>query len=336
LWESKRCWRIDGWCLSRCDAICQTARTAMIEAVLPEPSRKFVMRLGLKIVGRQNLFLLYETYQRLAGYPAVMKLSKSRIGRPPNLRNPKTFNDKVTWLKLHDRSPLLPIIADKVRVRDWVAERVGEEVLIPLVGVYKSAGGIRREELPPRFIAKINFGSESNVMVRDRETLDWKAFTAQLDGWLNRPHYYRLMQWAYHNIPPRIIIEHLIVEGEDEVPDDFKLYVLHGRVEMILHVSGRFSQKHHTYYSRSWTRLEVSTVGNPVKPTDKPENLEEMVDMAERLASGFDLMRVDLYSVGGRIFFGEMTPHPGSGLIAFIPPEFDGQLGALLHVGKES
>lgn len=286
------------------------------------------------LLGRRRAFALYEAWQRSSGYPAAATLFRENTGRALNLRNPGTFNDKIMWLKLHDRNPLLPIVTNKVTARKWIADRVGEDKLVPLVGIHESASAIRREDLPDQFIAKLSTGTGRNIIVRDKNALDWESFIAQLRQWSREPQAYKLMEWYHHQATPHIVIENLMLEPDGQVPGDYKFYVFDGRVELLYHVGGRYTEQTRTFYSLDWSPLPVQYDRHPFRPTLQPPCLDQMIEIAETLGRGFPFMRIDTYCHQGRVHVGEMTPHPNSGMCRFNPSSFDLELGKNLKLDR--
>src|SRR5690606_17623319 len=153
---------------------------------------------------------------------------------------PRTFNEKITWLKIHDRNPVLPIIADKVRVRDFIAQRNGPDLLVPLLGVYKRAGYILKEMLHSILIDTVNHYPSPFIL------------DCELESMVRQPQTYKLMEWYQHHIPPRIIVEELLLDSRGEVPSDIKLFIFHGKVHLAYCLSGRYGRKALTFYWPSW------------------------------------------------------------------------------------
>ncbi len=283
-------------------------------------------------MGRSRTYALYETWQRALGYPDLLEMYESHVGKRPNLREPLTFGEKLTWLKLHDRNPLLPVITDKATAREWIAQRVGSEMLVPLVGVYKSASAINTSELPRQFIAKLNNGSGRNLIIWDKAAVDWDAFRRTLDGWLREPQIYRLMEWYQHQNPPRVVVEHLLVGSGGVLPVDYKILVLGGKIRLIHAVRDRLAKIKITLYGRDWQPLRVTVDDKPSAPEPPPVLLDRMIETAEILGRGFPLMRVDTYCHDGRVYVGELTPHPYSGMCRLSPSSFDLELGGCLDL----
>ncbi len=171
-----------------------------------------------------------------------------------DLDNPKTFNEKINWLKLYYRDPLITQCSDKYAVRQYIADKIGEEYLVPLLGVWDKAGDIDFDKLPEKFVLKVNWGSGQNIIVRDKSTLDIQAATAQLNRWMSKEnnHYRQNMEWGYKNIKPKIIAEEYLDEFETENPADYKIYSIHGTPKILMYITGRSSAEHkRSFYSLS-------------------------------------------------------------------------------------
>lgn len=250
-----------------------------------------------------------------------------------SLRNPVTIAEKITYLKLFDKNPVLPIITDKVRVRPWVAERIGEQYLIPLLGVHDSPEEIDLDSLPDQFIIKVNIDTGRNIIVTDKHDLDWKKAKARLRNWLRTPQPYHLMEWNHHVIRPRILIEELLRDERGLSPLDIRFHVYNGEINYIHHRDVGTGQRFDSRHTLQWEPIPMGTAHqrNP-NPPPKPDKLAEMIRIVKTLSPGFAYIRVDLYSVASRIYFSEMTPHVGSGKFRMRPEEYNKILGEQLDV----
>lgn len=258
---------------------------------------------------------------------AVEKRYLAVFGRTPDLAQPRTLTEKLNWRKLYDRNPLLQIAADRVAVRDYVAARVGPEHLIPALGVFKRPEEIPWRELSPPYVVKTTHGSGMNIFVTDPAQVDVVEACRKLRGWLDINYYYGHKEWCYKNVPRRIIIERLL-GSRDEPPEDFKFFCFNGVPRVIQVDQGRFNNHTRTLYDPSWRVLpfECDYPPGPVVPA--PSGLAKLLRVASELSRDFDFVRVDLYYVEGRVYFGELTNHPAAGLARYRPPEWDQWLGA--------
>lgn len=234
-------------------------------------------------------------------------------------------------LKIYDATPLKTRLADKYLARDWIAQQIGEEHLIPLLGMWKTADDIDTASLPNEFVLKANHGSGMNVIVRDKNTADWSAIKEKFRKWLATDYSFPYFEMQYHNIPRCIIAEKYMATESGDLPD-YKFFCADG--EFICMYCGEtyskgiedekceFFDKEFNllpFHRTDWKRLETLP--------SKPANYDEMVSIAEKLSKGFSFVRVDLYDIAGRIYFGEMTFTPTGGYLPLDPPSADTWIG---------
>lgn len=244
---------------------------------------------------------------------------KQRTGEELNLIHPKTFGDKIQWLKLYDNSELKTKLADKYAVREWVKKKIGESYLIPLLGVYDKPEDINYDLLPNEFVIKCNHGSGMNIVVKDKSTLDKTETEEKLNLWLSQNYAFRHgagFELNYKNIPPKILIEKKInQEGYDDLID-YKILCFNGKPKFFQVIINRSTDMKLAFYDTNWVKYGF-TYDYPVMKEilDKPDNLASMIDIAEKLCEGIKYVRVDLYRLqDGTIYFGEMTFYPALGL----------------------
>jgi hypothetical protein len=255
--------------------------------------------------------------------------------RKPNLRHPRTLNEKLQWLKLYYRLPRLTQITDKYAVRQFVTDRVGPEILNELYGVWASADAIDPAALPHRFVLKATHGCGWNIICRDKRTLDWAWVQCQLSTWLNTDHYSYFREWAYKNILPRIICERLLRDENGQSPRDYKVYCFDGEPRLIQVDVDRFADHRRNYYNLDWEKLRLRS-GDPNYSGEisRPSNLDHMLSVARKLTSGLPFCRADLYSIGGRTIFGELTLYSGAGVVKWEPECYDYILGDYLRLPR--
>ena len=257
-----------------------------------------------------------------------------------NLVEPISFNDKLNYLMLHYRNPILVQLADKYACRSYIAERLGEEFLPKLLGVWESPEMIRPEELPNRFVLKANHGCRMNLICKDSKEFDWDNARCKLAKWLKTDISTIGEEWQYHDIPRRIIAEEFLEDPGQEVPRDFKFLCCGGKVRAIMLFSDRGVHTRMDVYTPQWERMNDVSINYPrsinVAPTPRPDNLDEMIRHAETLAAPFPLVRVDFYDLGGkRIVFGELTFSYGSGRAIISPRSFDLEIGSYIDLDSE-
>ena len=253
-----------------------------------------------------------------------------RMHKILHLKNPKTYNEKLQWLKLYDRKPLYTKLVDKYLVREYVKEKIGEEYLIPLLAVYERAEDIDFDALPDEFVLKCTHDSGGLFICKDKSKLTPEKIAEireKLDRSLKYDYYLHSREWPYKDVPRRIIAEKYMEDESEKELKDYKFYTFGGRVKAILMTSGRF-EKDKTgfdFFDENCQRIEGL---KREKPNSKgevklPEKVKEMIPLVEKLAEGFPHIRVDLYLVNGRIYFGEMTFFAGSGFTKFEPEKWD-------------
>lgn len=256
----------------------------------------------------------------------VDRVYKENFNQALNWDNPTRFSEKINILKISPEIKNLSIYTDKYLVRDYVKKTIGEEYLIPLISVYNSVEEINLEELPDQFVLKCTHGSGMNIICSSKASLDWPSAKRQLKVWLKSNYYHTFgRELQYNYIKPRIVCEKYL-ENNDKDLLDFKFYCFVGKPEFVRVMSGRSTKiKKNTYYP-DWkeTSFQIaSEANNPKWVIPKPKNLKIMVDVATKLSHIFPFVRVDLYNVDGKIYFGELTFTPAAGIQLFDPDSYD-------------
>jgi len=242
---------------------------------------------------------------------------------------PRTFNDKIQYLKLFWRDPRLTICSDKYLVRDYVKERISEDYLNELISVHETPEDIDFDKLPASFFLKLNHGSGFNIPCRDKSLLDRGGTVAKLKKWQAANYYYEGREWAYKDIRPLVLCERYIDPNEGVVPEDYKIYCFEGVPRII----GRFVDHRCDYYDLDWRLLKFRTTApGSENASPPPRRLEEMLRVAARLAEGLVFVRVDLYAPADRVIFGEMTFYPHNGMMRFHPEQANRDLGDMLNL----
>lgn len=252
--------------------------------------------------------------------------------RKLNLKHPETFNEKLHWLRFYGYQKLYCTLADKYTVREYVKEKIGEKYLIPLIQVYNDPATIDFNQLPSSFVFKLAYGSGWNIICTNKNKLNIKKCIQQLKTW-QKSDYYRLgREKQYKGIPPRILCEQFIGEKE-EVPEDYKFFCFDGQPHFIQVDISRFKNHRRIIYDTKWNRLPIKyCFSNEVEDIPCPDNLQEMLEIAQKLSAGQSFVRVDLYSVNHRIYFGELTLTPGNGFEVFTPQEIDKEWGEFIKI----
>jgi hypothetical protein len=278
-----------------------------------------------KFYSKNEVTYLEKKFLRLQGYPL-------------DLKNPKTLNEKLHWVKLYDRRPLYTKLADKYAVREFIQEKFGEDLLIPLLYTTTNYKDIIPENLPDiPFIIKANHDSGSFVIVRDKATIDWKKVQTDYRWWLSFNNYWVDREFQYKDIQPRIIVEQLLVDKEGKIPNDYKVHCINGEVEFIYVSVDREGSNKRNIYSKTWKPMPF-TWANKLKDVDNlrgeeiaaPQNLQRMIEISQEVAKLYSYVRVDFYDVDGKLYFGEVTQCHGGGFDQMRPIEWDYKYGELL------
>lgn len=280
-------------------------------------------------------YKLYELGLRLVPDKVIIKNSFRRhMGYDLDLKNPQTLNEKINWLKLYNRKDLQTLVADKYKVRDYVKEKIGEKYLIPLLFHTKNVDDISSENLPDsNFIIKTNHDSSGGLIVRDKSQIDWVDARKRFKYLLKENHYYSTTEWQYKNIEPRLVVEKLLTNEDGSIPEDYKFHCFNGKLAFIMIDFDRYGDlRTRNLYDPNWNLIPCNW-GRPYgKELKKPENLYEMIQIAEKLAKDFTYVRVDFYLVKSKVYFGELTFYHASGFQQFFQHKCDEKFGRMLDL----
>lgn len=264
-----------------------------------------------------------------------------KTGMKLNIDNPTRYSEKIQYRKLNYKNPLYVLCADKYKVRDYVQKKIGEEYLIPQYFAKKRIEKKDLEELPNNFVLKTNNASKTNVIVNDKNKLDLDATAKKMNRYVKYKFGYRTFELFYNDIEPLIIAEKYI-GTQEQVPNDYKFYCFkqkNGTIKMIIQMDvARFTKDHaRAYFNEKWEMLPYGNADAASKKQikfNKPKKLKEMIEIAKKLSSDFDYVRVDLYEVEGKIYFGELTFTDGSGYDLLKPDKYDIEWGTYWNEKK--
>lgn len=249
-----------------------------------------------------------------------------------NIKKPETYADKLAYLKTHKKDSRLTNLVDKYEVRKYVGDTIGEQYLIPLIGVYDAVSEIPWDELPEKYVLKCTHDSASVVLHRKAEGFNREEAVASLEKHMGRNMFWYSREYPYKDVKPRIVCEEFL-DDNGNPPSDYKIMCFGGEPHYIVLDMDRFSNHHRDFYDVNWIKQDVTTDHEQGEGTaPEPETLAEMLDLARKLSKDFPHVRVDFYSVGGRVYFGEMTFFPWGGPIWFKPDEWNYKLGALINI----
>lgn len=256
-----------------------------------------------------------------------------KTGYKLNLKEPKTFNEKLQWLKLNDRNPLYTKLVDKFAVRDYVKDTIGEEYLVPLLGVWDCFDDIDFEKLPDRFVLKCTHDSGGLVICKDKKKLDIPSIKKKICKCMKFNYYWAFREWPYKDVKPRIVAEEYL-EDEKGSLNDYKIFCFNGVAKVWFLITGRSSGDTRCDYYDFDGKLLPLTQGYPNSGTKRnmPPEVFQMKKLAEKLTSGMKHCRADFYLVNGKIYFGELTFFDSSGLEKFEPVEWDYKFGNMIDL----
>lgn len=254
-------------------------------------------------------------------------LFRLHMGYWMDMGNPRTFNEKIQWLKLHDHNPLYPLLVDKYEAKKVIADIIGEEYIIPALAVYDDVKDIDFDSLPSQFVLKCTHDSGSVVICKNRNTLNIESAKKLLAKGLQQSHYWFWREWAYKDVKPRIVAEKYLEDDDDKELRDYKFYCFNGQPYRLLLATDRQkgSGLCFDYYDMDFNHLQMTNHWHPnakIVP-HKPKHFEEMKKLAESLSKGIPQVRVDFYEANDKVYFGEMTFYDMGGFLKIHPDEWE-------------
>ena len=280
----------------------------------------------------------YLKNMKLRGYDKRMddkkyleRTYKALMGVELNLDNPTTFNEKLQWLKLYDRKPIYTAMVDKCEAKKYVADIIGEEYIIPTIAVYDSFDEINFDALPDKFVLKCTHDSGGLAICKDKNTFDVNRAKKRINKSLKNNFYYRYREWPYKDVKPRIIAEQYMEDGETKELRDYKFFCFDGAVEALFIATDRQKPGEDVkfdFFDAEFNHLDMRQGHeNAAITPNKPTQFEKMKELASKLSCGIPHVRVDFYEVNGKVYFGELTFYHFSGVVPFVPEEWDTTFG---------
>lgn len=261
---------------------------------------------------------------------------RNRMRKKLNLKNPQTFNEKLQWLKIYDRKPIYTTMVDKYEVKNYVADKIGDEYIIPTLGVWDSFDEIDFDSLPDQFVLKCTHDSGGLVICKDKSKLNKEKAKKKIELSLNRNYYYHGREWAYKDVKPRVIAEKYMEDKNSKDLKDYKFFCFDGKVKAMFIATDRFTQGVETkfdFYDTNFEHLPF-TNGHPNAECviEKPKHFEKMKELAEILSKGIPQIRVDFYEIDDEVYFGELTFFHWSGMVPFVPEKWDYVFGEWIEL----
>ena len=300
---------------------------------------KYIKAIKKYTLSKDYRFLINSVYGKYYDMPDAEYLSrkfKAVFSQHLRIESPQTFNEKLQWLKLHDRKTEYTVMVDKYKARYYIAEKIGERYLIPLIGVWDDPDEIDFDALPNRFVLKCNHNSGLGMCIcKDKSVLNIKNVKKGLKRGLKQDYYLTGREWPYKNVPRKIIAEQFMKSDESGLTD-YKVHCFNGEPKLILVCKDRFTSTGLTedFFAPSWEHLDIHRPTHPNSSTEiaKPEELSEILALAKQLSEGIPFLRADFYIIEHKVYFSELTFYPASGFEKFVPDKWDDILGSWLKL----
>ena len=249
----------------------------------------------------------------------------------PDIDHPEKFTEKMQHIKLFDRQALRKQAANRITVRNYVAEKIGADHLVPLMDSFEELTPHIWEALPSQFVLKANHGCGMLKIIADKSQHDFEAVRQEVNRWQNTDYYSFSREWAYKDLPRTILAEQLLLTPNGSIPKDYKFFCFNGEVKLIQIDYDRFNEQKRNLYDPQFNRIDGKLLYPTYpKPTEKPPNFHKGLEIAEALSVDFNFIRVDLYLMDANIYFGELTNYPGNGFIPFEPESLEYKMGSHL------
>jgi hypothetical protein len=273
----------------------------------------------------------------------IKKNYKKTFGNRLNLNNPRTLNEKIQWLKLNKKNSFYTLYADKYKVRNYFAKKFGKRGLIPLIYKTTNWRDIKSKNIPDYpCIIKGNHGSGMHKIIRNKKEVNWKKLQQECRTWMNKNYYYRSLEWQYKNIKPFILVEKLILDKNNKIPNDYKFNFFNGNLEFIYCSIDREGKNYRKIYNSDWEPLNFSWSNKKERITTsinpeikKPKNFKKMIKIGKEISKKIELVRIDFYEVDGKLYYGEITLYHGGGFNLFEPKKYDQIYGDKLKLNKK-
>ena len=265
--------------------------------------------------------------------PYLKMVYRIKTGKKLNLKHPKTFCDKLNWLKLHDIHPEYTRLVDKVAVREHLKEVLGEDIGIPLLGVWEHYDDIDFDALPDKFVLKCNHDSGSVKVITDKAYMDHAALRRFYEGRLIQNPYILGREYPYRDVPPRIYAEQFMIPEGDSDINDYKFFCFDGKPEILFVATERSTDCRFDFFDMDFRHLDIENIHpQSDRPIPCPASFGQMKELATRLSRGMKFVRIDLYEINGRVYFSEYTIYHAGGFWPMAPMEWEYRLGDLIRI----
>lgn len=286
---------------------------------------------------RFNILSNYGFYDSMDDEEFLKRKFKSNLKYDLNLLNPNTFSEKIQWLKINDRKDIYTILVDKYKVREYIKEKLGEEYLIPLIGIWDDPDDIDFNKLPDQFVLKCNHNSGLGMCIcKDKSKLDISKVRRELKKGLKQDYYLTGREWPYKNVSRKIIAEKYMKNEHETELKDYKFFCFNGEPKYCQVISDRSTNETIDFFDMKWNHQEFiglnSKCSNSKHLIAKPVTFEKMKEFAYILAKNTKFVRIDFYEIERKLYFGEITFYPASGFGNFKPSEWNEKLGEMINL----
>lgn len=267
---------------------------------------------------------LYFTSPLFSDRTYLKMLFPLNLGYRLNLDNPKTFNEKLQWLKINYRRPEMTQMVDKYEAKEFARKIIGDEYIVKNYGVWDSFDDIDFENLPEKFVLKTTHDQGGVVIIKDKNNFDKQAARKKLQKHLKVKHYYLTREWPYKDVKPRILAEEVLFDGEKSQPNDYKFYCFNGEPKVMLVATERSKKAKFNYFDMDFNSVDLQQGGERSdKAITEPQGFRKMIELSKKLSKGLPHVRADFYDIDGNVYFGEMTFFDSGGMAAFEPEKWD-------------
>lgn len=286
--------------------------------------------LAIKLVARLSPFIKSDRLYLSLRYRLFM-------GRPLNLKNPQSFNEKLNWMKIYYHVPIFTKLVDKFEAKKIVANLIGEEYIIPTLGVWNNVDDIDFEKLPESFVLKCTHDSGGLIVCKNKSKLDISETKKKLSKALKNNYYLISREWGYKNVPARIIAEQYMEDSKTHALNDYKFFCFNGDVRLLFVATDRSSEVKFDFFDSEFKHLDIHNAHPWSRDKiEKPSTFEKMKEVAAKLSAGYPFMRIDLYEVDGKVYFGEYTLYHYGGTIPFEPESIDYHMGSWITLPNKT
>lgn len=285
------------------------------------------------IKDREFRLKLIDKLRFIPDKPYVKMVFWIKNGKRLNINNPKTFCEKQNWLKLYDVHPEYTQLVDKIAVRDYVTQKIGTDISFPILGVWDSIKDIDFTKLPEKFVLKCNHDSGSVKIIDDKNKIDVDELDKFYKGRMKINPYYTGREYPYKNVKPKIFAEKYMISSGAKDINDYKFFCFDGKPEIMFIATDRNTDVRFDFFDMNFEHLDIFYVHpNSDNKIEKPETFDEMKEIASKLSEGMKFVRIDLYEINGKVYFGEYTIFNGGGFWPILPDEWDKKLGDLIKI----